>query len=67
MPRSKNMVWELPESPHWQSATLAVLMDIRDELQQLNRVFSCYNFQQIPKKLDAIKRNTARKKRVKKP
>lgn len=26
----------------------AVLMDLRDELKQLNRVFSCQNFQRMP-------------------
>lgn len=44
-------------------AQLAVLMDIRDELQTLNRVFSCHNFQTIPRKLDRISANTYRAKR----
>lgn len=36
--------------PH-QDAHLAVLMDIRDELQQINRSLGCYR---IPRALDAM-------------
>lgn len=45
---------------------LAVLMDIRDELQTLNGVFRCHNALAIPNLLRAIRRNTAkpRKKRM---
>ncbi len=47
-------------------AQLAVLMDIRDELQTLNALLRCRNFLNIPDKLDAIRRNTAPKKPKKK-
>lgn len=33
-----------------------VLMDIRDELQKLNAVFACANFQSIPRTLRTISR-----------
>lgn len=36
--------------------TVALLMDIRDELQTLNRVFACQNFQNVPRELRAIHR-----------
>ena len=37
-----------------QDAQLAVLMDIRDELQTLNRLLSCDNFTAIPRNLERI-------------
>lgn len=40
----------------------ALLMDIRDELKRLNGVLHCPNFLAIPFKLDAIKRNTTKKR-----
>lgn len=50
-------------------AHLAVLMDIRVELQRLNSLLHCSNFQAIPHKLDRIRIATARipvrKKRTK--
>lgn len=33
-------------------AQLAVLMDIRDELKKLNKVFACPNFLAVPRHLD---------------
>ena len=39
---------------------LAVIMDIRDELQRLNRLLSCPNFTAIPTTLRSIRRNTAK-------
>jgi hypothetical protein len=43
-----------------EQAQLAVLMDIRVELQTLNRVLACPNFQAIPQTLKRISRNTAK-------
>ena len=65
MTRYKNAEWncgnhEVQSVAH---AQLAVLMDIRDELQALNRIFQCHNFLAIPQKLDAIAKNTQKKKR----
>lgn len=61
--RLKNVLWEPGENgraPTWERVRVALLMDIRDELQQLNRVLACSNFQAIPRKLDMIRRYTSR-------
>ena len=72
MARHKDQNWNLPEGTptangarehQWDSIKVALLMDIRDELQSLNRVLHCTNFLRIPQKLDDIRRNTAKKKR----
>lgn len=39
-------------------ARFAVLMDIREELRSLNRLFSCHNFIRFPRILDKIVENT---------
>lgn len=43
---------------HYRRASLAVLMDIRDELQALNRLLGCSNFTNIPRTLKHISANT---------
>lgn len=63
--RHANSNWELPESVTWEQASLAVLMDIRGELQNLNRLLHCANFLGIPHKLDQIRRNTAKPRKRK--
>lgn len=74
--RKKNVSWRVAndrgETRSWEAAQVAVLMDIRDELQEIKRVLSssntsllslrCVNFRNIPRKLDRIVRNTAPKK-----
>lgn len=40
--------------------TRSILLDIREELRALNQVFSCFNFQRIPRVLDTIEQNTNR-------
>jgi len=45
--------------------TAALLMDIRDELQTLNRLLACPNFTQIPTTLRAIRKNTTKARRKK--
>lgn len=45
-------------------ALLAVMMDIRGELQKINRTLSCRNTLDIPHLLRQIQRNTRRKKKV---
>ena len=50
----------------WQHVQIAVLMDIRDELKRLNRVFACSNFQNVPHVLRRISANTAKPRRKKK-
>lgn len=42
----------------WDCVKIAVLMDIRDELQKLNRLLGCSNFLSIPATLRSIRRNT---------
>lgn len=65
MRRTKNFHWndERDSSGNysWNQAIVAVLTDIRDEMQTLNGILTCPNFQDIPNKLDRIKRNTAKK------
>jgi hypothetical protein len=46
--------------PTWERIGIAVLMDIRRELQRLNALLSCPNFTGIPTTLQAIYRNTAK-------
>lgn len=72
MARHKNSDWCLPENngtPHrhdWNSIHAAIVMDIRDELQILNRLLGCANFRQVPAILRGIRVNTDRRKRKKK-
>ena len=68
MPRFKDVNWNLSAASNgsaetWQQASIAVLMDIRDELQRLNAAIYCPNFMAIPHKLDAIKTNTTPKRK----
>jgi hypothetical protein len=65
MARHKNVQWSLHASnadgtTGWETIKVSVLMDIRDELQQLNTLLGCRNFTSIPRTLRAIARNTAR-------
>ena len=68
--RKKDCYWRIETNPDgttpYRDAHLAVLMDLRDELKRLNAVLHCSNFLAIPHKLDAIRRNTTKKKRTKK-
>lgn len=54
--------WSVPVDEkgvyHVSHAQLAALMDIRRELKKLNAVFSCKNFQNVPKILKQIRKNT---------
>lgn len=67
--RYKNALWVIRTSSDGtlchSSAQIAVLMDIRDELQTLNSTLSCPNFLAIPAKLDAIRRNTSKRRSTK--
>lgn len=56
MGRRKDVSWTVPEeSVNVEQAQLAVLMDIRDELKQLNRTMSCSNLTGIPHTLNRIR------------
>lgn len=65
--RHKNGNWTLHATADdkltWEKVQVSVLMDIRDELQTLNRVFQCKNFLRIPYQLDQIRKQTAKKKK----
>ena len=64
--RYKNLAWIIPSggNPSFEGAQLAVLMDIRDELQRLNELLHCPNFIDIPLMLDEIVINTRPKRRT---
>lgn len=58
MARHPNANWNLPDRcENWEQVNTAVLMDIRDELQELNKLLHCPNFLEIPMILRAIRRN----------
>lgn len=65
--RKKDVNWTVADEegavPSWERVSVAVLMDIRDELKELNRLLRCQNFLRIPHHLAAIRRNTTKKKR----
>jgi hypothetical protein len=67
MSRKKNLDWNLPEVNSWDSIKVAILMDIRDELQTLNRLLACKNFEAIPSILRGIRTNTTKRVRKVKP
>lgn len=52
MARHARQNWNLPDKAQdWNQVAVAVLMDIRDELQTLVRLANCYR---IPRALDAM-------------
>ena len=62
--RHKNTNWLIPDPANtYEQAQLAVLMDIRDELQRLCRIFECPNFQRVPSDLQQVRRNTTKRRR----
>lgn len=68
---TKDCDWSLTPEPDGKSYTIprtqaAVLMDIRDELQSLNKLLGCYNCVDIPNILRRIDKNTKKPKRKKK-
>lgn len=48
MSRHKDIDWNIVKDPTFPGATLAVLMDIRDELKIISRVITCNNTSLIP-------------------
>ena len=68
--RHRNANWVLPDHLDWNQVSIALLMDIRDELRVIRDrvaplyVLNCSNFRDIPNRLNAIKRNTIRRKRT---
>ncbi len=71
MARRANVDWNLPETLSWDQVPIAVLMDIRDELKAANAlqrrlvsVLECASCIDIPRKLESIKRSTAKTSRL---
>lgn len=64
--RRKNVDWRVVDehgriySGRYDASMLAVLMDIRDELQQINATLNCHNTRDIPRILRAIRAHTSR-------
>ena len=61
--RPKNIDWRVLRSVGGYTTDqiqLAILMDIRDELQRLNNILLCPNLQMIPSMLQRIQANTAK-------
>lgn len=72
MGRFKDREWDLPHAEGdtskistWQAVQIAVLMDIRDELQAIRRRLDCYETLQIPRVLKRISANTAKPRKPK--
>ena len=69
--RRANKIWTVcapnAGTATFDGAQLAVLMDLRDELQKLNQLLHCQNFVNIPRKLDRISANTAKPRKRRKP
>lgn len=64
MARHKDGAWILPDNlTTWDQVKVALLMDIRDELQNLNGLLHCHNFRRIPAHLNAIRENTTKKRK----
>lgn len=67
--RLKDRNWlpgnEQGQAPTWDRVNTAILLDIRDELQTLNRLLACPNFIGIPATLRKIRTNTANLPKVK--
>lgn len=67
--RQKNVRWTVADTAGnvgtWEQAQAAILMDIRDELQTLVRIFQCPNFQGIPWDVKKVVANTRKPKRKK--
>lgn len=65
--RRANVSWNVADEDgrvrSWDRVAVAVLMDIRDELQRLNQLLHCSNFIDIPRRLSKIAANTTRPKR----
>ena len=73
MARHRNANWTLSgsdsplderEPQSWEQVSIAVLMDIREELQRLNSLLHCHNFLEFPRVLRQIRRNTTKKKKA---
>lgn len=68
--RLRNETWTVSPDVNgrysFDAAKLQVMQDIRDEIQKLNALLHCHNFIAIPRKLDAIVKQTKKRKYVRK-
>ncbi len=69
MARHKNIAWGLNEADKNNAVTydtikIAVMMDIRDELQKLNRLLECSNVSSMPRTLKRIDRRLAKRIKI---
>jgi len=68
---TKNVIWSINQTEDKKAVTscheaqLAVAMDIREELQNLNAILKCDNFLKIPLTLREICRRIGKKRKVK--
>lgn len=63
----RSQQWKLPATETFSRdyAFIGLLMDLRDELQRLNNLLHCPNFQAVPRKLDQIRANTTKPRKRK--
>lgn len=56
MARHKDGDWNLPgpQVQNWQQVEVALLMDIRDELKELNRTLSCFRVRRMSDDVNRI-------------
>lgn len=47
----------------WEQVLVEVMMDVRSELERLNKVLQCPNFVAVPAKLDRIEKNTRKRRK----
>jgi hypothetical protein len=68
--RLKNIDWQpgnnSAQADSWERVQIAILLDLRDELQKLNTLLHCHNAVDIPNILRRIDTNTHKVKRSKK-
>jgi hypothetical protein len=68
--RLKNIGWnpgnDAGNADSWERVQIAILLDLRDELQKLNTLLHCHNAVDIPNILRRIDTNTHKVKRSKK-
>ena len=65
--QASNIRWTVVNNsgqcPTWEHVIVAVLMDIRQELYNLNSLLACQNFTGMPRTLRKIAANTDKKPR----
>mgnify|MGYP001604804571 FL=1 len=63
--KKANLEWNLwmdnDGKPGSATLTNILLLEIREELKQLNQVFRCHNFQEIPRTLRGLRRDLKKK------